>query len=85
MRAGSPSCSHAATEAKPTPPRHETASPPRHETGCFLIVHSVAKRHNIGTIARCATAFNVKEILLVGSNSFNSFGSFGATDYVKFR
>lgn len=29
---------------------------------CFVITHSVAKRHNVGTIARCATAFGVKEV-----------------------
>ncbi len=29
---------------------------------CFIITHSVAKKHNIGTIARCATAFGVKEV-----------------------
>ena len=30
----------------------------------FVIMHSVSKRHNIGTIARCATAFGVKEVSL---------------------
>ena len=29
----------------------------------FVITHSVSKRHNIGTIARCATAFGVKEVI----------------------
>ena len=29
---------------------------------CFLIVHNVAKKHNIGTLTRCATAFNVSEV-----------------------
>lgn len=28
----------------------------------FVITHSVAKRHNVGTIARCATAFGVKQV-----------------------
>lgn len=29
---------------------------------CYVITHSVSKKHNIGTIARCATAFGVKEV-----------------------
>jgi hypothetical protein len=34
---------------------------------------------------RCATAFNVKEICLVGSRQFNAFGSHGAAAHVQFR
>ncbi|PNH08216.1 hypothetical protein TSOC_005220 [Tetrabaena socialis] len=34
-----------------------SASPPP----CFLVTHSVSKKHNIGTLVRCATAFGVKE------------------------
>ncbi len=29
--------------------------------GCFLIVHNVSKRHNIGTLVRSAAAFGVTE------------------------
>ncbi|GAX86423.1 hypothetical protein CEUSTIGMA_g13833.t1 [Chlamydomonas eustigma] len=49
---------------------------------CYVILHSVAKRHNVGTIARCATAFGVKEMCLVGSRQFNTFGSHGSDAYV---
>jgi hypothetical protein len=28
----------------------------------FVILHSVSKRHNVGTIARCCTAFGVKQV-----------------------
>ena len=28
----------------------------------FVIMHSVSKKHNVGTIARCATAFGVKQV-----------------------
>lgn len=52
---------------------------------CFLMAHGVAKRHNIGTIARSATAFGVKEICLVGSRQYNTFGSHGAADFVALR
>ena len=29
---------------------------------CFLIIHSVAKRHNIGNLLRSATAFGVSQV-----------------------
>lgn len=51
----------------------------------FLLVHNVAKRHNLGTLARSATAFGVTEIILVGRKDFNAFGSHGATVHLQFR
>ena len=50
-----------------------------------LLVHNVAKRHNLGTLARSATAFGVTEIILVGRKDFNAFGSHGATLHLQFR
>ncbi|PSC75588.1 family tRNA rRNA methyltransferase [Micractinium conductrix] len=50
----------------------------------WLIQYNVSKKHNIGTLARCATAFNVAEVCLVGSRQFNSFGAHGADSYVSF-
>lgn len=35
----------------------ESGAPP-----CYLIIYNVSKRHNIGTISRCATAFGVKTV-----------------------
>jgi len=32
--------------------------------GCYLIVHNVSKRHNVGMIIRSATAFGVTEVCL---------------------
>ncbi|KAL2650198.1 hypothetical protein R1flu_018326 [Riccia fluitans] len=58
-------------------------SPPRFES--FILVHNVAKRHNLGTIARSATAFGVTELILVGRKDFNAFGSHGASLHVQFR
>ncbi|KAH8934138.1 hypothetical protein BDL97_18G067500 [Sphagnum fallax] len=51
----------------------------------FVIVHNVAKRHNLGTLARSATAFGVSELILVGRKDFNAFGSHGATLHMQFR
>ena len=39
----------------------------------------------MGTLARCATAFGVAEVLLVGERAYNTFGSHGAADFVTFR
>lgn len=55
--------------------------PPR----SFVIVHNIGKRQNVGTIARCATAFGVCEVLIVGERAFNTFGSHGSDAHVAFR
>ena len=39
----------------------------------------------MGTLARCATAFGVAEVLLVGERNYNSFGAHGADAHVSFR
>ncbi|GLT42042.1 hypothetical protein SLA2020_160640 [Shorea laevis] len=51
----------------------------------YVVVHNIAKRHNVGTLARSATAFGVTEIILVGRRDFNAFGSHGSTSHVRFR
>ncbi|KAG1326357.1 putative TrmH family tRNA/rRNA methyltransferase [Cocos nucifera] len=51
----------------------------------LVVVHNVAKRHNVGTLARSATAFGVSEIVLVGRRDFNAFGSHGSTSHLRFR
>ncbi|MQL76226.1 hypothetical protein Taro_008639 [Colocasia esculenta] len=51
----------------------------------LVVVHNVAKRHNVGTMARSATAFGVSEIVLVGRRDFNAFGSHGSTTHLRFR
>ncbi|XP_012841156.1 PREDICTED: rRNA methyltransferase 1, mitochondrial isoform X2 [Erythranthe guttata] len=51
----------------------------------YVIVHNIAKRHNVGTLARSATAFGVTEFILVGKRDFNAFGSHGSTSHLRFR
>lgn len=51
----------------------------------LVVVHNVAKRHNVGTMARSATAFGVSEIVLVGRRDYNAFGSHGSTSHLRFR
>ena len=35
---------------------------PHSQLPCYIIVHNVSKRHNLGMIARSATAFGVAEV-----------------------
>ncbi|XP_076927526.1 uncharacterized protein LOC143591100 [Bidens hawaiensis] len=51
----------------------------------YVVIHNIAKRHNVGTLARSATAFGVCEVILVGRRDFNSFGSHGSTSHIRFR
>ena len=52
---------------------------------CHVIVFNVGKRHNVGTIARCCTAFGVSSLCLIGSRQYNTFGAHGADAHVHFR
>ncbi|GMI70361.1 hypothetical protein like AT4G15520 [Hibiscus trionum] len=52
---------------------------------CYVVIHNIAKRHNVGTLARSATAFGVNELILVGRRDFNAFGSHGSTSHLRFR
>ncbi|CAH8276549.1 unnamed protein product [Arabidopsis lyrata] len=51
----------------------------------YVVVHNIAKRHNVGTLARSATAFGVTELILVGRRDFNAFGSHGSASHIRFR
>ncbi|KAJ8767538.1 hypothetical protein K2173_017607 [Erythroxylum novogranatense] len=51
----------------------------------YVVIHNIAKRHNVGTLARSATAFGVTELILVGRRDFNAFGSHGSTSHLPFR
>jgi tRNA G18 (ribose-2'-O)-methylase SpoU len=44
-----------------------------------VVVHNVAKRHNVGTLARSATAFGVAEVVVVGRRDVSAFGSHGTS------
>lgn len=51
---------------------------------CYFVVHNISKKHNVGTIARCATAFGVAQVVLIGSKSYNTFGCKGSSAFVDF-
>ena len=54
------------------------------EPQCYFLVHNIAKKHNVGTIARCATAFGVRSVVLIGAKSYNTFGCKGSSNHVDF-
>jgi len=70
----------AAGRSEDEPGRDRGASPPE----CYFIVHNIAKKHNVGTLARCATAFGIKSVCLIGSKSYNTFGCKGASNHMDF-
>jgi len=47
-----------------------------------FIIHNVSKKHNVGTICRNCTAFDVKKMHLVGNARFNVFGAQGSDVHV---
>ena len=51
----------------------------------YVCVHNVAKKHNVGTVARSATAFGAKSVVLIGSRQFNTFGAQGSDNHVDFE
>jgi tRNA G18 (ribose-2'-O)-methylase SpoU len=55
------------------------------EIKCFLIIHNVAKKHNVGSIIRSAAAMNVSEIWVVGKRKLASFGNQGTAKRVVYR
>ncbi|KAK8671047.1 hypothetical protein V6N13_037656 [Hibiscus sabdariffa] len=51
----------------------------------YVVIQNIAKRHNVGTLARSAPAFGVSESILVGCRDFNAFCSHGSTSHLRFR
>ena len=52
---------------------------------CYVLLHNVSKRHNVGNLARNCVAFGVSEVVLTGSAHYNVFGSQGSDCFVRFR
>ena len=59
----------AETQPKFDTMQQEEPSTSGHSPECFVIVHNVAKKHNIGTLARSCTAFNVVQARLLQQDS----------------
>lgn len=49
----------------------------------FLLVENPSKGNNLGPIFRCASAFAVDQVVLVGYEKFSAEGSHGAARHVK--
>jgi len=50
-----------------------------------VIVHSVSKKHNIGMLLRSATAFGVRQVVVVGRRDISTFGNHGTADFVDLK
>ena len=61
------------------------SDPDKPKPPCHVIVFNIGKKANVGTIARCCTAFGVESVCLIGSRQFNTFGSHGSDAHVHFR
>lgn len=48
-------------------------------------MHNVAKRHNVGNVARCASAFGAASVIMIGARQFNTFGAQGSDNHVDFE
>lgn len=47
-----------------------------------MLISNPTKSNHLGTILRCAAAFDVHQVLLVGFDKFNSQGSFGSHSFL---
>lgn len=53
--------------------------------GYMLVATEVTKNQSIGTLIRCACAFGAKEVLIIGSSSYSTYGAHGAQKYMAVR
>jgi len=83
--ADGPSAAAAAPTAPPDQNDDDDNDDARVPPACFVVVYNLAKRHNVGNLLRCCTAFGVKAACLVGSRDFNTFGAHGAAEHVPLR
>jgi tRNA G18 (ribose-2'-O)-methylase SpoU len=51
----------------------------------LVIVHNVAKRHNVGTLARCATAIGAAEMVIAGHWGLNCFSNHGSASHLQYK
>lgn len=49
----------------------------------YLIINNISKKKNIGNLVRSASAFGIKEIIVVSRNKFELFGAHGSNKHIK--
>ena len=69
--------------AKNTDDRRRDEGGEENKPSMHFIVQNVSKKHNIGTICRNCTAFDVTSMHLVGNAHYNVFGSHGSDAHVR--
>jgi hypothetical protein len=53
--------------------------------GYMIVATEVAKYQSIGTLIRCACAFGAKEVVIIGSLSYSTYGAHGAQKYMTVK
>eukprot|EP00904_Undaria_pinnatifida_P014106 jgi/Undpi1/9826/HiC_scaffold_27.g12280.m1 len=51
----------------------------------YLVVANPSSRNNLGTLIRCAAAFGVEEVVVVGESKWSTHGAHGSHKHVKYR
>ncbi len=77
-----PGRTHDSTTPRPPPPPHHLCLCLISQPDCAQRSVITKTQHNIGNILRCAAAFGVTAVCLVGSRKFQSFGAHGSEVYV---
>jgi hypothetical protein len=60
----------------------EVVSPAKRRRRFYLLISNPSKTTHLGTLIRCAAAFGVHQLLLVGHDKFNCRGSFGSHQFL---
>lgn len=66
-------------------PQNDTqiaVNPNKNKKRWYLLMSNPSKKTHLGTLLRCAAAFQVHQVLLVGYDKFNCQGSFGSHLYL---
>ncbi|CAM9543052.1 unnamed protein product, partial [Laminaria digitata] len=51
----------------------------------YLVVANPSSKNNLGTLIRCAAAFGVEEVVVVGAPKWSTHGAHGSHKHVKYR
>ncbi|CAM9408851.1 unnamed protein product [Pylaiella littoralis] len=51
----------------------------------YLVLANPSPKHNLGTLIRCASAFAVEEVIVVGASTFSTHGAHGSNKHVQYR
>ncbi len=71
--------------AQSSPPSPSTSTPCTDSSCSYLLIQNPSKSTNLGPILRCASAFAVEAVILIGYDKCSVKGSHGASKYVQIK